>query len=217
MTRSASARAVAALAAVLSAASFASAQPIKLFNGKDLTGWKVFLNPKAKDADPARTFTVKDGILDVSGTPAGYILTEKDYSNYVLTLEWRFPGKPGNSGVFVHVSGPDKIWPKGLEAQLMSGRAGDIWLVDGFKTNVDAARKDPKQARHFFRMKDKVEKPVGEWNKYEITCKGNTVKLVVNGETVNEGTEMEATSGKILLQSEGAPIQFRNIELTPIR
>ena len=64
---------------------------------------------------------------------------------------------------------------------------------------------------------DHVEKKVGEWNQYEITCKGDTIKLVINGQLVNEGTEAEMTKGKILLQSEGAEIYFRNVELKHIK
>jgi hypothetical protein len=116
----------------------------------------------------------------------------------------------------MHVVGKDKIWPKGIEAQLMAGRAGDFWLVDGAKLEIDSARKDPKVSRHYFRLKDHVEKPVGQWNKYEITCKKDAIKLVINGELVNEGTNCDLTKGKILLQSEGAPIEFRNITLKPL-
>src|SRR5262249_36980800 len=145
------------------------------------------------------------------------LITEKEHENYVLKVEWRWGEKDHfgrNSGVFVHVNGPDKIWPKAVEAQLMNGFAGDFWLVDGFKLKVDEARRDPKNARHYFRkIKDGVEKKIGEWNQYEITCKGDTIKLVVNGKLVNEGTDAELTRGKILLQSEGAEIHFRNVVL----
>jgi hypothetical protein len=61
-----------------------------------------------------------------------------------------------------------------------------------------------------------VEKPRGEWNQYEITCKGNTIRLAINGQLVNEGTDAELNRGKILLQSEGSEIHFRNIELKPL-
>jgi hypothetical protein len=189
---------------------------VKLFNGKDLSGWRTFLRPGSK-ATAKDVWSVHDGVIDCQGMPFGYLLTEKDYGNYVLRVQWRWgkaPAKGGrNSGVFVHVSGPDKIWPKGVEAQLFSGNAGDFWLVDGFKLQVDPARQDKRTPRHYFRMKGVSEKPIGEWNQYEITCKGDTIKLVVNGKLANEGTRAEATSGKILLQSEGAQIFFRNIEL----
>src|SRR5262249_25825022 len=133
------------LAAVLAAVSLAAAgraedkkgDTISLFNGKDLTGWKTFLDPRAKDVKPADVWSVKDGAIHCRGRPFGYLLTEKEYGDYVLTVEWRWPARPGNSGVFVHVSGPDKIWPKGVEAQLQSGQAGDFWLVGDFKLTID--------------------------------------------------------------------------------
>jgi hypothetical protein len=195
---------------------------IKLFNGKDLTGWKAFLDPKSK-AKPEDVWSVKDGILICKGVPNGYIITEKEYGDYVLRLQWRWTpdsdNNKRNSGVFVHVSGPDKIWPKGVEAQLFRDHAGDFWLVDGFKLSVDKERQDPKSPNHFNRMKqgEKIEKPIGEWNQYEITCKDGTIKLVVNDQLLNEGAHAERSKGKILLQSEGAEIHFRNIELTPTK
>jgi hypothetical protein len=67
------------------------------------------------------------------------------------------------------------------------------------------------------RQGKKVEKPLGEWNQYEITCQGDTVKLVVNGEAVNEGTSAESTKGKILLQSEGAPVEFKDIQIKMLK
>jgi hypothetical protein len=193
----------------------------KLFNGKDFTGWKKYLNPKAK-ADPDEIWQVRDGQIRCEGSVFGYLLTEKDYGDFELRLQWRWgkkvtPGRDRNSGVFVWVSGPDKIWPKGVEAQLLSGHAGDIWLVDNFKLTVDPARRDPKTPRHYFRTKDGVEKAIGGWNQYDITCKGGTIKLVINGQTVNEGAHAERTRGKILLQSEGAEIFFRNVELKHLR
>ncbi|MFO0880674.1 MAG: DUF1080 domain-containing protein [Gemmataceae bacterium] len=215
-----------ALAAVVAAGSFfslARAEEDKdaaLFNGKDLTGWRVYITDKDKSkAKPTDVWKVEDGELQTKGTPFGYIITEKEYSNYVLELEWKWPAKAGNSGVLLHVSGADAIWPKSWEAQLFSGSAGDIWLIGGFKLAVDKERQDPKQARHFFRIK--TDKPVevkpGGWNKYRITCKGDSVKLEINGKVVNEGTDSELTKGKIALQAEGAPIHFRNIKLTPIK
>ncbi len=196
---------------------------IDLFNGKDLTGWKTFLDPRDKGkTKPEDVWSVKDGVLICKGKPFGYLLTEKDYSNYKLVVEWRWPDVKTkdrrNSGVFVHVAGSDKIWPSGVEAQLFSGSAGDIWLVD-FKLQVDKERQDKKTARHYFRMdKDKaVEKPIGQWNKYEITCKDGTIELVVNGQKCNKGAHAERTKGKILLQSEGAEIHFRNVKLTPLK
>jgi hypothetical protein len=193
---------------------------IKLFNGKDFSGWKKFLDPKKK-ADPDQIWKVEGDTIYCEGSVNGYLITEKEYENYVLKVQWRWGEKvtrpPRNSGVFVHVTGPDKIWPKAVEAQLMADHAGDFWLVDGFKLTVDPKRQDPKIARHYYRMKDHVEKKVGDWNQYEITCKDGMIKLVINGELVNEGAHAEITKGKILLQSEGAEIYFRNVELKHLK
>lgn len=197
----------------------ADAQPegwTPLFNGTDLSGWRIFLDPK-KNADPKKIFTVTDGIIVCEGSVNGYLITEKEYENYVLKVQWRWGekvhSKRRNSGVFVHVNGPDKIWPKAVEAQLMADHAGDFWLVGDFKLAVDPKRRDPKIERHYYRLQDGVEKPLGQWNQYEITCKGKTVELVINDKLVNQGSEAELTKGRILLQSEGAEIHFRNVLL----
>jgi hypothetical protein len=197
---------------------------LKLFNGKDLTGWKVFLDPRKKDADAAKIWQVKDGVIVCEGSVFGYIITAKEYDNYVLTLKWRWgkrlpaKGNP-NSGVFVHVTGPDKIWPRSIEAQLMSGHAGDFWLVDGFKLKVDPKRQDPKVERHYFRLETTkpVENPVGEWNTYVISCKGDAIRLEINGQLVNEGSMAELSKGKILLQSEGAEIHFKDVMIKSVK
>ena len=198
-----------------------------LFNGKDLTGWKPYLRP-AKDSpnvtpDPKNTWSVVDGVIVCKGRPNGYIATEKEHGDYVLRVKWRFPkgGTPGNSGVLLHVQKEDKVWPTSVEAQLASGRAGDFWLImpPDATLDVDKSRQDPKQARHYFRdPKDEpVEKPIGEWNQYEITCKDGDVTLVVNGRKVNEGKNGNLKSGRIGLQSEGSEIHFKDIEIAPIR
>lgn len=187
-----------------------------LFNGKNFDGWTKYFPPKS-DANPDEVFTIKDGVISCTGKPTGYIITDREYDNFILKFEWRFPGKPGNSGCFVRVVGDNKIWPKGIEAQLQSGAAGDIWLVDGAKLTIDPDRQDPKVSRHYFRLRDKredgqpIENPLGEWNTYEIKCDGGNISLIINGTFVNEGIDCDIATGQILLQSEGAPIEFRNI------
>src|SRR5207248_177951 len=120
------------LAAVPAGAGGGKSEWVQLFNGKDLSGWTVFLDPKVKQIDQKVVFTVKDGMIVCTGNPFGYLLTEKEYDNYVLKVQWKWTegGGPAkgkrNSGVFVHVTGPNKIWPKAVEAQLMEGHAGDF-------------------------------------------------------------------------------------------
>lgn len=188
---------------------------VALFNSKDFTGWKLFL-PDAQ-ADPAKTWTVKDGVVACTGNPAGYMRTVVPYENYCLRLEWRFPEKAGNSGVLLHIQEPDKVWPKSVEAQLNSGDAGDFWVIDGteFKEHADPANKRV-DGRRTAKLQDSSEKPLGDWNQYEITCKGNTITVKVNGVVQNTATDCTVTKGFIGLQSEGAPIDFRNITLQPL-
>lgn len=192
---------------------------VQLFNGKDLTGLKAVLPDNAKAED---VWSVKDGVLICKGQPIGYIRTEKDYTNYVLKLEWRFDPKkgPGNSGVLLRMVGQDKVWPKSVEAQLESGNAGDFWNIDEFKmtaakerTNGRNTKMDPAMVKA---SGGKVERPLGEWNEYEIVVDHGTVILKVNGVELNRATNVEEVPGKICFQSEGAEIHFRNIRLVPL-
>jgi len=184
---------------------------IALFNGKDFEGWTFYLNDEnAKWRD---TWSVKDGVVHCKGTPAGYMRTKKYYTNYRLTFQWRWTEKAGNSGLLMHVSGEDKIWPKAIEGQLMSENAADFWVIGGtdFKEHVN------KEERRVPKMHPHNEKPIGEWNSYEAVCDGNTIRLTINGKLQNVATETTVSKGFIGLQSEGAPIEFRNIVLTPVK
>lgn len=191
---------------------------ILLFNGKDLCGWTYFLADPNLKMEDVWSIDGDRGILICKGRPAGYIRTVADFTNYILKLEWRWvPEYKGgrNSGVLLRMVGHDKIWPKSIEAQLMSGSAGDFWLIDGVKLDTEPARFNPNAPTNRIKAK-MVEKPIGEWNEYEIIVDGDHVVLKINGQVVNEGTGAEVVPGKICLQSEGAEIHFRNIRLTPI-
>ena len=191
-------------------------QTIALFNGQDLAGWTFELaDPNAKMED---VWSVEGGVLCCKGKPGGYLRTEADYENYVLTLDWRWPPgtEGGNNGVLVHTSTPGAlgIWPKSIEVQLQRGHAGDFWII-GTELDVENEESRRKGRRHL-NLTDDSEKPLGEWNQIEITCKGDEVIVKVNGDLVNRATNCSVTSGAISLQSEGAPIEYRNIILTPL-
>src|SRR5690348_7284260 len=62
---------------------------VKLFNGKDFTGWRIFLDPRKKDADPKKIWSVKDGVIVCEGSVFGYLITEKEYGDYALKVQWR--------------------------------------------------------------------------------------------------------------------------------
>lgn len=201
----------------------AANKPIPLFNGKDLTGWTHYLwDGQAKQQDTktpmSAVWSVENGMLVCQGKPIGYIRTVKEYENYRLSLEWRWPAgtEGGNNGVLVHTSTPNALgpWPKSVEVQLARNNAGDFWVI-GTTIEVPDAERRRKDRRHI-KLKDGMEKPIGEWNKMEIECRGDEIKVWVNGELVNHGTQASVRRGAISLQSEGALIHFRNIYLTPL-
>ena len=186
-------------------------QKVMLWNGKDLTGWKLFVPDEGVNVNDV--WSVKDDVIYCTGKPNGYMRTEEKYGNYILHLEWRWPAEPTNSGVLVHASGPDQLWPKCIECQLMAGNAGDFVLMGGVGITIDGQDKQDAQRRFvgITKKKQSSEKPAGEWNMYEIHCKADTISCYVNGVLQNSGTKATETSGWICLQSEGGPIEFRNI------
>jgi hypothetical protein len=118
--------------APLLALATASADPIALFNGKDLTGWHADVPAADKDKNIKPSFVVRDGKLVSMGVPKGHLITDKEFENYKLVVEYRFAGKPGNCGVLVHSSTPrtlGKMFPKSIEVQMMSENAGDFWCI----------------------------------------------------------------------------------------
>jgi hypothetical protein len=198
------------LMAIVAQAAEKGPKEIQLLGGKDLGGWTYYL--RDPDVKMDKVWSVRDGVLRCEGQPIGYLRTEKKYTNYVLKVEWRWPegSKPGNSGVLMRIVGDDKVWPKSVEAQLANSNAGDIFTIDEFPLKGDP---DRTNGRHTRKMKPSNEKPQGQWNQYEIILQGGDLTLKVNGEVQNTATEVEEVAGFIGLQSEGAPIEFRNVRL----
>jgi len=186
-----------------------------LFNGKDLAGWTYHLADP--DVPMEQVWSVRDGVLCCTGRPAGYLRTIRDdYHDYILELEWRWPGKGGNNGVLVHTSTPGElgVWPKSIEVQLASGDAGDFWIIG---TDLDVENEQARRrGRRYLNLTDDSEKPLGQWNHMEITCKGDEILVKVNGHLVNHATHCSVTRGAICLQSEGTPIEYRHIRLRPL-
>ena len=186
---------------------------IALFNKEDLKDAYVY--SKDSDADPKGVWKVENGALLCKGEPAGFLRTKKEYSDFKLSFEWRWPEKPGNSGVLVRMSGEDKIWPLCMEAQLMHTRAGDI-VGMGCYFNENVAQKG-SPVSYAPRRNESNEKKPGDWNEYEIVCKGDTMGLTVNGQLQNKATGVGVRKGYIGFQSEGVPIALRNIKLMPLK
>lgn len=188
-------------------------EPLQLFNGKDLSNWEMISSDES--TDPQSMFKVEDGVIKVSGTPNGYLRTRDVFNNYHLHVEWRWTEKPTNSGVLLHVNGYD-FWPNAVEAQLMDQHAGDVVLIGyGISGTMADSTYTNKEKRFTIvpKYNEGIEKPAGEWNTYDLTCERDELTIYVNGTLQNVAKNLSLTGGAIGLQSEGSPIEFRNITL----
>ena len=199
-----------------------------LFNGKDLTGWKVDVPHLDKHPDGKVPFVARDGMLVSLGSPGGHLVHDEVNQNYRLEVEYRFAGKPGNCGVLVHSSKPRalyKMFPKSIEVQMYHKNAGDFWcIVENITVPNMVKRRGPEKnwgitegkARRILNLTDGSEKEPGDWNRMVIECLNDQVKVWVNGDFVNHGSKCTARKGKIAIQAEGSEVEFRKLDLTPI-
>jgi hypothetical protein len=210
---------VSVLAVALAAPSLLSAQEsakkgwTPLFNGKNLDGWKFHFGKEGDVNDG--TFTVEDGILICSGKPAGYMYTEKSYSDYTLQVEFTFKRPAGlksdsefhgNSGCLIHVGEEDAlgVWPRSIEVQ---GAYQQMGIILPIPRDVKCTRTFDKEALA------RVLKPVGQLNKIEIEVHGGDMVISINGAVVSTVRDCELTEGPIGLQSEGAETHWKSIRI----
>ena len=204
-------------------------QPQALFNGKDLTGWHADVPAADSNVRLRSPFLVRNGALVSLGEPRGHLITDSSYHDYRLEVEYRFSAEPGNAGVLVHASTPRALYamfPRSIEVQMEHGNAGDFWCIleDIHVPDMERRRGPSAQwgitegkARRILNLTDSSEKPVGEWNTMVIEAVGRSIRVWVNGDLVNDGSDATADRGQIALQSEGSEVEFRKISLTPIR
>ena len=194
-------------------APIAPTERIDLFNGKDFNGWTFCLR---SNAEPAKTYSVTNGLMHCTGQPFGYVRTDKSFRDYKLTVEWRFvkvAARADNSGVFVHVQTPDAVWPRVIENQGQFHHQGDIVLMGGA-----TAKGFEGSQMHFVKAQQpQNENAAGEWNTYEVICRGDTVQNFVNGKLMNELTGANVTSGAVAMQSEGGEWELRKIYVEPLK
>ncbi|HXJ42159.1 MAG TPA: DUF1080 domain-containing protein [Bryobacteraceae bacterium] len=217
-------------------------KPIILFNGKDLSNFDIFMREHGLNNDSLQVFTVENGVVHVSGKEFGYFITKQEYENYYLTAEFKWgtgtygnrEGKARDSGILYHIIGPNHVWPTSIEFQIQEGSTGDFWMTDraaitgkdgkrvtgppGHAAPIDRFNKGAwKDVIDYRDPNGELEKPVGEWNFIELVVEGERARHWVNGKLANEGTGAYPAKGKILFQSEGAEIYFRNLKLYPLK
>ena len=194
---------------------------VDLFNGKDLTGW-VDVNTSPE------TWRVEGGLLVCTGLPIGVMRSEKQYENFILHVEWRHMEPGGNSGVFLWSEGtvPEgRQLPKGMEVQMLelewpflnrdeNGEPRPIAYVHGELFGANGMTTVPDNPRGE-RSKSIENRCLGkgEWNYYDVVAVDGTVKLSVNGKFVNGVSKASVKKGYLCLESEGAEIHFRKIQI----
>jgi len=183
---------------------------IELFNGTDLTGWRAV--DGGKEVDPKLHWAVQGGVLTCRGAGRGYLWYKRPFADYELTLQWRWPGKAGDSGVWFLMATPGGARPACLEAQLLAGNAGDFWVVGGMAVNAGGQR----AAGVARKLAASSEKPLGQWNRMTIRVLRGEVTVKVNGVEQNKATGCPRVPGHIALQDEGTAIEFREIRLRPL-
>lgn len=160
------------------------------------------------------TWRIVGDVIECSGTPNGYFATRKVYGNFVLRFEFRYVRPDdltdeaafrGNSGYLLHIAGEPKVWPRCIEVQGRNSDVGKIFALGG-APGVVASEK--------LEAREEARRPVGEWNRLEITSRDGEITARLNGVvvcTAKAGGDLPA--GPIGFQSEGAGIHFRNLRI----
>jgi hypothetical protein len=187
--------------------------------------WYAFTKTSKERFKPAEIYEFTDGMIRMHGDNIGYLMTNKSYKNFELALDFRWnieekfnkSKAKKNSGVMYNIpaDSPDNIWPKGIQFQMKENTTGDFIFLDnitalvkGKLVEAGASVTSPKF--------DANENPYGEWNQVLIRSFNGKITQYLNGKLVNECVEASSKEGKISLNYEGSPIDFRNIRLKSI-
>ncbi|MBT5903123.1 MAG: DUF1080 domain-containing protein [Opitutaceae bacterium] len=182
-------------------------ETIKVFNGKNLDGWVV---------EGGGQFSVEKGVIKLNrGT--GWLRSADTFGDFVMVMEFRFLEDGANSGIFVRTSktsnAEEGLWPTSrYQVQCMNNLEGNNPLGYIFPHNVPEV-----QFLYDAAAVKAAYKPTGEWLRYEITVRGSTLATKLNGKLINSVTDISTPSGHIGIQGEDGLLEFRKIEVTPIK
>lgn len=202
---------------------FLSAQKkITLFKrDKQNIDWYIYTAKSGRN-DSLHVFTFHKNIIHASGEDFAYIITNKKYANFHLSVEFKWGEKKypprekekRDGGILYHVNlySGNKIWPRSIEFQVQEGDCGDFWMTDSTTIIHNDTLTVPKNWLRAIKSNN-AEKPNGQWNKAEVIVQNGTITHLLNGVQVNTARPGNTTEGNILLQSEGAEIYYRNVRL----
>lgn len=220
----------------LTAAPDEPAAPPRAFVDGTGPGWAELSEPDFVNVncDPD-TWTWKDGLVHCTGKPVGVTRTKKQVTNFELVAQWRHLKSAGNSGIFVWAGEeglkdlkPNSLPRGGIEVQVLdhgyseqyekqTGKKGDWFTTNGDVFPVGTSKMtpfppiSPDGSRSFPRKQ--LSKGIDQWNHYYVRAINGEVRLWVNGEEVSGGTNCQPRSGYLCLESEGSPVEFKNIRI----
>ena len=182
-----------------------------LFNGEDLSGWVVV------NGAPS-TWQVHDGVIECSGFPTGVMRTDRVYENFILEIEYRHLVPGGNAGIFVWsdpLPARGQPFTRSVEVQVLDGLEGSWFTSDGDVFPIHGARMTPINGRGGDRAfpTERRANPAPMWNHYRIECVDGAITVSLNGRVVTRGLDAAPRRGYICLESEGSPIEFREIRI----
>ncbi|MSU24423.1 MAG: DUF1080 domain-containing protein [Opitutus sp.] len=195
---------------------------VPMFNGRDLSGWtNINCAPE--------TWSVRDGKIYCTGKPVGGLRTVRQYENFIVELEWRHLQRSGNSGFFAWgspINAPGVPFLRGIEVQILDhGYAEDFEKKNGKKADWFTTHGDvfaihgatmnyvgKTNGKRSFPTEDR-SKPSPEWNHYRVVANHGSLRLHVNGKEISGGDNANYRKGYLALESEGAPVEFRNLRV----
>ncbi|MDG2255398.1 MAG: DUF1080 domain-containing protein [Opitutaceae bacterium] len=177
-----------------------------LFDGESLDGWEI---------QNGGLFSVANGVLTIDrGT--GWLRSADTYGDYTLTMEFRFLEANANSGIFVR-TGPtsnddENGWPdNGYQIQCLDTIEGGNPLATMIPYGAP-----PFEHESNLEALKRAYQPTGEWQRYDITCLGETMEIRLNGILVTTCTSIENLSGHVGIQAEMGLLEFRKIEIASL-
>jgi hypothetical protein len=189
-----------------------------------MNDWYAFTKASTERQEPSKVYDFSDDMIRMYGETNGYLMSKKSYKNFELSLEYRWnieekfkTKNKKNSGVMYNIPAdyPDKIWPKGIQFQIKENTTGDFIFLDQVTAKVNGKLIEAGASVTSAKFSEN-EKPYGEWNAIVIKSFNGKITQYLNGKLVNECTEASSNEGRISLNYEGAPIDFKNIILKNI-
>ncbi len=158
-----------------------------LFNGKDLSGWKIVNDGQ---------FVGEEGVIKLN-RGGGWLCSDEEYDDFVLLVEVRWLEERQDSGFFLRAGREGKNWPD-RKYEVQCENSERVAHIFGAKCERDAKKAEG------------LLKPTGEWNAYEIHCAGTCCDVKLNGEPVSSATGLTHAKGYLGIQGESGVLEFRN-------